>query len=419
MSRFRHVIIGNSGAGINAARAIRDVDTTSQIVMLSCEDCLAYSPVVLPYLVSGKIKESQMYITDKAFYRDLDIDLRLSTTAEGIDPDRQEVRIQGGDPIAYDRLLIATGASARQLNVEVPPEVQEKLFTLRTMADGRRIVAAAGQASRVLIIGAGLVGLETGYALEKMGKQVTIMARSGHLLSRNSDEACARMIQKRIETHGVIFRFGRDVTRFERRGDQLRVQTDHDETFDVDMVVVGKGVNPNVDLAKGTNIDIEWGIKVNMSMETRVPGIFAAGDVAQARHLLTGGSDTFGNWPSACIEGTVAGRNMAGRPQKLAGELSYNMLPVFGQAGAFLERRDDGDKDTDVFLWQDVDQGIYRKVLVKKNKVVGAVMLGDYQDAGVMLHLLKKRIDIGDIKHDLASGRVLWGEAFKRCRKRF
>ena len=413
MRKLRHVIIGNSAAGLNAAQAIRQIDPSAMIVMLSAEDCLAYSPVVLPYLLSGKIREEQMYITTPDFYRRHRIDLRLNTRVEGLDTQGQRVHLQDGARLNYDRLLIATGASPRKLAIHTTA-VKDRLFTLRTMADAKAIVDMSQNAQDVLMIGAGLVGLETGYALEKKGKKVTILAKSNHLLSRNSDEKCARIIQAKIEAKGIRFLFGRDVTALSRSNGRVRVETDQGETFPVDLIVVGKGVDANMELVKDTKIATQWGIRVNPSMATNVPNVYAAGDVAQARHLLSGKSDTFGNWPSACIEGKVAGTNMAGKVHKLAGEVAYNVLPVFDLAAAFLERRDDGDAQTEVFTYTNPRKSIYRKVLVKSNRIVGAVMLGAYQDAGVALYLLRKRKDITGIKDSLASGRLRWGEILRR-----
>ena len=409
MGGFRHVIVGNSAAGLSAAKAIRAVDQTSEIVMLTAEDCLAYSPVVLPYLLSGKIRESEMYLTDGAFYKQHQIDLKLNTAAERVDTERRQVCLKNGARLDYDRLLIATGASARRLAMDTEA-VKEDIFTLRTMADARAIVKASRDASHVLMIGAGLVGLETGYALEKKGKKVTILAKSDHLLSQNADTQCARLIQKKIEATGVRFLLGREVVSLDRSNKRICVKTDQADEFFVDLIVVGKGVVPNLDLVKETDIHLDRGVRVNVAMQTSVPGIYAAGDVAQARHLLSGKPEMFGNWPSACTEGKIAGYNMAGKAHKLAGEVAYNVLPVFNCTAAFLERRDGGDKQTEVLTYLNESKSIYRKILIKKNRIVGAVMLGAYKDAGVVLNLLRERKDISRFKKKLAAGPTLWGD---------
>lgn len=420
MNRLRHVIIGNSAAGINAATAIRKADPSAEITMLSAENCMAYSPVVLPYLVSGRISEKNMYITDQSFYDRHHIDLKPATPAQGIDIDKQQVILHNGSRLDYDRLLIATGASARKLSLNTHA-FADRIFSLRTMADARAIVAASQGISHALIAGAGLVGLETAYAFQKKGISVTIIAKSDQLLSRNADAGCAGMIQKIIEQNGVKFLFGHDTAEIENISQsgtvskdkgKLQVVTDMGEEFSTDIIVVGKGVDANLAVAKDTGIEIEWGIRVNTAMQTSVPNIYAAGDVAQSRHLLTGEYDTFSNWPSACKQGNIAGSNMAGTPLKLAGEVAYNVMPVFDLTAAFMERRDDGDDDTEVYKYIDDQRSIYRKILVKNDRVVGAVMLGAYKDAGVMLNLLKKRKNVARIKETLASGRAIHASAF-------
>ncbi len=413
MSSLRHVIIGNSAAGLNAATQIRKEDQAAQITMLSAEDCMAYSPVVLPYLVSGKVSEAGMYITDEKYYTENRIDLKLGTRVEGIDTKGHQVVLQDGSRLAYDRLLIATGASARTLSMDTSA-VRDRIFSLRTMADAKAIVAASQGVSHALIAGAGLVGLETAYAFQKKGIEVTIIAKSNQLLSRNSDAQCARMIQDKIEEKGVKFLFGRDIVAVSKENGRILVATDMGDAFLTDMIVVGKGVDANLDLVRETDINVEWGIRVNAAMQTSVSNIYAAGDVTQSRHLLSGKTDMFTNWPSACTQGKIAGSNMAGTPLKLAGEVAYNVMPVFDCTAAFMERRDDGDEETEVYQHIDEYRLVYRKILVKKDRVVGAVMLGAYKDAGVMLHLLKKRKNVAHIKEHLASGRAIWGDLIKK-----
>lgn len=413
MGCLKHVIIGNSAAGLNAATQIRKENQAAQITMLSAEDCMAYSPVVLPYLVSGKVSDAGMYITDQAFYAENRIDLKLSTRAEGIDTKGQRVLLQNGSKLAYDRLLIATGASPRKLSLDTST-VHDRIFSLRTMADAKAIAAASQGISHALIAGAGLVGLETAYAFQKKGIEVAIIAKSNQLLSRNSDIQCARMIQGKIEQKGVEFLFGRDIAAISKENGKILVATDVGDVFLTDMIVVGKGVDANLELVHGTDIDIEWGIRVNAAMQTSASNVYAAGDVTQSRHLLSGKSDMFSNWPSACTQGKIAGSNMAGTPLKLAGEVAYNVMPVFDCTAAFMERRDDGDEETEVFQYIDEHRSVYRKILVKKDRVVGAVMLGSYKDAGVMLHLLKKRINVAHLKERLASGGAIWGDIIKR-----
>ncbi len=416
MPDLQHVIIGNSAAGINCAAVIRKNDPSARITMLSAEDCMAYSPVVLPYLLSGKINEKNMYITDKSFYLQNNIELCLGTKAECIDTRKQQVILHGGSRIEYDRLLIATGASARKLSVNAS-SAENRIFPLRTMADAKAILAACRGTTHVLIAGAGLVGLETACALLKKGIKITIIAKSNQLLSRNADTSCAGMIQDISEKRGMDFLFGREITEIYKKNRQIRVITNLGDEFKTDMIVTGKGVKANLVPDLDSNIEAEWGIKVNTAMQTSVSNIYAAGDVAQSRHLLTGNYDMFSSWPSACTQGKTAGANMAGKNVKMAGEVAYNVMPFFNHTAAFMERKDDGDNKTRVYQFMDRHRSIYRKILVKNNRIVGAVILDAYKDTGVMLNWLKKRKNIAHLEQNLASGRALHAISFPCDRK--
>lgn len=412
MSGLKHVIVGNSAAGLNAAKAIREIDQTSHIIMLTKEDRLAYSPVVLPYLLSGRVLEEQMYLTDKHFYEKYSIILKSKSHVVGIDTRQQKVYGKDDCSIEYDRLLIATGASPRRMPTAT--DCNDRVFTLRTMRDAKNIRKAAHNASDTLMIGAGLVGLETAYALKRAGKSVRIMAKSNHLLSRNSDEACAKIIQSEIEKEGVKFFFGVDVTSIEKENNKVCVKTDAGDKITTDLVVVGKGVDPNVQLANGTDIQVESGIRVNFGMQTSVANIYAAGDVAQSRNLLTGNYELFGNWPSACLEGKIAGQNMAGKEIRLAGEIAYNILPVFNCTAAFAEKRESEDEKTKAVTYVDKVRKIYRKLLIKNDRIVGAVLLGRTSDAGVVLDLMRKRRSVTPLMESLAQGPVSWGGLLKK-----
>lgn len=411
MAKMRHVIIGNSAAGLSAARAIRSCDARCSISILSAEDCLAYSPAVLPYLLSGRTSEKQIYITDNAFYQENSLDLHLNKKVVGIDIKGQKVFVHDGSSLGYDRLLIATGGSPRKLVVGDQP--REKLFTLRTMSDAERILNASGSAKNIVLVGAGLVGLETSHALHKRGKNIRILAKSNQVLSRNADRQCSRIMQNRIEKEGISFLFGRDVIEIVPMKTKLLVVTDQGDNLDADLMIIGKGVTPNINVVDGTGIKTDKGILVNFKMQTTIPNVFAAGDVAQARNLFSGKYEIFANWPSACIEGKIAGLNMAGKETKLAGEMSYNIVPVFDQVAAFGEKKEADHPEIEAVKYVNEKRGIYRKILIRKNRIVGVVSLGRYKDAGVIINLMKKRVDISSIRQTLAKDSISWGKILK------
>jgi nitrite reductase (NADH) large subunit len=403
----RQVIIGNSAAGLSAARAIRRTDQGCRVTMITRENSLPYAPVILPYLLSGRVGRDDITIADPGFYQDHRIELLPGREAVDIDAKAQSVRLDDGSSVAYDNLLIATGASARKLGCDtggVP-----KVMTLRTVVDAEGILEESHDAREIVAVGAGLVGLETANAFHKKGKKITVMAKSDQILSQNADTECARILQKELEKKGITFLFGRDVTALVRVDDRVDVVTDRNEKMAADLVIVGKGADPNIQFARNAGVLVEVGILVNDRMETSISNIYAAGDAAQAKDVVGGGYQTFGNWPSACLEGQVAGVNMAGGDRELLGEINYNMLPVFDKVVAFIGDTKPTSSDVETLTHSDTKRGTYRKIILRENSVIGAILLGAVQDAGIIRNLILKRANIGGVREDIVKHPLSWG----------
>ena len=407
MATIRQVVIGNSAAGLAAARAIRDHDATCHVTMISADSCLAYSPVLLPYYLSGKIEKRGLFVVDEGFYKRCEIELLLEKCAESVDVDRQIVALNDGTSVQYDKLLIATGGSPQTLNV--PGADPAKVMTLRTIDDAERILAAARDARDILICGAGLASLEVANALRGRNARVLVIAKSPQILSRNADPECARMMQHDIEEAGITFLLGRDVSEITVRSGRLHVLTDCDDSLTADLVIVGKGVAPNVQLVRGTGIGVDRGILVNEKTQTSVPNVYAAGDVAQARQLLTDDYQVVATWPSACFEGRIAGLNMVGQAAALPPEVGYNIVPMFNKVAAFVGEGRATSPAAEIVVCRDEKKGIYRKCALKDNRIIGAILLGSVSDAGTVLNLIAKRVDVSRLGGQLASSRLVWG----------
>jgi len=209
--RKRLVIIGNGGAGLSAIRAIRSVDQASSIVLLSSEDCFAYSPVATTYYIAGKINRDQIFITDERFYRKYDVEILLKRKVLEIDIEKTSLVLAGKERIFYDELLIATGASPM-----VPAEDQEgRVLPLRTLEDAERILSFLPSSHKAVILGGGLVGLQLAQTLWNRGIEVTVVVGSDHILSRNVDQETSRWVQREIESRGVSFHVGTEVVSLE------------------------------------------------------------------------------------------------------------------------------------------------------------------------------------------------------------
>lgn len=408
MGKTRQVIIGNSAAGLNAVKAIRRFDTSCQVTVISVENCLAYSPVLLPYYISGKIKRNEIIIADRSFYKQNAIELRLGKEAISVDSKNQRVLCKDESIVEYDNLLIASGASPKKL--DAVGEHRAKVMTLRTMDDAQRILEASKNVRHILICGAGLASLEIANALQKRDRKITVMAKSTQILSRNADLECANIIQKEIEKGGISFLLGRDVTEVRPCNGRIRVSTDRNDKITVDVVIVGKGVDPNIQFLSNTGIKADRGILVNEKMETNISNVYAAGDVAQVKSLITSDYQLFANWPSACIEGRIAGLNMVGHKTELPGEVGYNILPIFNRTAAFMGETRTNSSVGEILKFYNEKGGVYRKLLLKEGKIIGAVLLGAFQDAGIILNLITKRVDVSLRKNELASHPISWGK---------
>ena len=273
MSKHKtHVIIGNSAAALSAIKAMRKMGDSGPIILISAEDCNAYSPVLTTYYIGGQIQRSDLFLVDEQFYRKFDVRRLLGRKAVHIDLVKRLVHLDNRSKVAYEDLLIATGASARPLD-GVEPDAAEYVTTLRTLRDADRIITHVEAAREIVFVGAGLVSLQTLKAVLGRGIKVTLVVGSYQVLSQQLDTEAAAIIQKKLEVEGVTILLGRGVDRVVRIGDHVQLITSFGETLPADLVIVGKGVHPNTDVAKNTEIRIGSGIVVDDQMRTNVEDI--------------------------------------------------------------------------------------------------------------------------------------------------
>ena len=408
MGKARQVIIGNSAAALGAVKAIRRFDGSCPVTMISADNCLAYSPVLLPYYIAGKIGRDGLFVVNADFYKRNRVKLILGNEVVNVDTKDQKVHLNDGSVLEYDNLLIASGSAPEKLSAI--GEHMARVMTLRTIDDAQKIVEISKSAKDILISGAGLASLEVANALRRGDRKVTVMAKSKQILSRNADAECASIIQSEIEKSGISFLLGRDVTEIAPCKDRIRVLSDMGDKITVDMVIVGKGVSPNVHFLSDKRVKIDRGILVNEKMETNIANVYASGDVAQSKSLLTNDYRVFANWPSACIEGDVAGLNMVGRVTRLPGEVGYNVLPIFNRTVAFLGETKANSPAVEIVKYSDEKKSIYRKFILRDNRIIGAILLEAFQDVGIVLNLITRCVDVSRRKDELANNRLSWGK---------
>ncbi len=312
------VIIGGGAAGFAAAEMLRREQFAGDIVMLSQE---ASTPVDRPNLskdyLAGSAPEDWIPLRPDEFYRDARIDLRLETEVSSIDAAKREVILKGGEAVRYDRLLLATGAEPHRL--PIPGANLPYVHTLRTLADSRAIIATAQGARRALVIGASFIGLEAAAALRARDIEVHVVAPEQIPMERVLGPAMGEFIRNLHEEHGVIFHLGDGIVAIDGNVAVLK----SGEKIEADLVVVGIGVKPRLELAERAGLRLDRGVVVDRYLETSVPGIYAAGDIARWPDLHSGENIRVEHWVVAQRQGQTAARNMLGAKE------AFDAVPFF------------------------------------------------------------------------------------------
>jgi NAD(P)H-nitrite reductase large subunit len=415
MATKRQVIIGNSAAGLAAARAIRKHDSTSIVTIVSDEDCPAYSRVLTTYYLGGKIAREELEYCDLSFYGNYALQPYLGHRAIGLDIPGQRVLLGRGSPISFDNLLIAAGASPTFPSI---PGIRHRgVFGLRTVADAGGIAAWRKKVREVVILGAGLVSLQVANALLPQGLKMTVVVKSPQVLSQMLDPGGAARIESAMEEEGVRVIKGVDAReiRAGSRGAVSEVVLEDGEILPAQMVVVGKGVRPNIDFLKGSGIETQNGILVDERMRTSVPNVFAAGDVAEGLDFLTRERRVSAIWPTAVSQGEIAGYNMAGVPADFEGFISRNVTYLFGHVTAALGLTRAQGNGFEILAHADPGAGVYRRLVFREGCLVGVSLMGRVEDAGTLFSLIRTRRILGSLREEavrfpLKWGRVLLGE---------
>jgi len=390
---MQHVILGNGIAGVSAAEAIRQLDAHANITMISDEREVPYSRPMISMVLDGSVPSEKLAIRSKRFYGDLNITPVLGKRVEAIDIDGRRVQLQGGAAIGFDRLLIATGADARHIDAENAS--LSNIFTMRRQAHVQHMLKVLPGARRALVLGGGLVGFKAAYGLMKRGLRVTMLITSAYPLSMQVDETAGRMILEELLRHGLEVRVGVSVVAFEGQTAVTGAKLSNGERLSCDMVVIAKGVVPAHAFVPRDAVDVDVGILVDEHLATGADGIYAAGDVAQCVDIARGKPWINAIWPEAAAQGRIAGLNMAGRPVAYQGSLGRNVMRVFDldvMTLGLVNPPDDGQYIT--LTRQDRRRGIYRKLVLRDNVLVGAILINALEQGGVLLGLIRSRMPL-------------------------
>jgi nitrite reductase (NADH) large subunit len=396
MGMRRYLIIGDGVAGARAAVKIGEADQKGEIQIFTEEAYPFYYRVRFPELVAGEVAIQDITIHTKEWYQSRGISLHLEERITEVHPEKKEVISQKGITYAYDLLLMATGG-----NAFVPPikgAERRGVFTLRTMKDAIEMKEFSRGVNQTILIGGGLVGLETGGALLRRGVKVAVIEHNPRILPRQMDTEGAQILQRKMEGMGFSFFLNADSEEifWKERVEGLRLKDER--VVEGQMVIVSAGVRPNLQLARAAGLETKNGILVNDQLETRSEGIFAAGDVAE--HW----GRCYGIWPAAQRQGEIAGVNMAGGNLLYEGTVVSNTLKVVG-----IDLTSSGEIDAEgkleCVVKSDREKNIYRKVVFKEDRIVGCILLGNVKGSLEILGAIEKKINVKDLKDSILEER--------------
>ena len=397
-----YVIIGAGPAGVIAAETLRRLDPAGAVTLVGEESEPPYSRMAIPYLMAEDVGEAGTHLRHGAdHYQSLGIALRQDRVTS-IAPEAKTVTLAGGETLSYDRLLIATGSSAAR--PPIPGMDLPGVETCWTLEDARRIAAHMAPGKRVVLMGAGFIGCIVLQALAERDLNVTVVEMAERMLPRMMDEIGGEMIARWCESRGVAIRTGAQVTGIEAVGEGagagFRLDLKDGAALEADLVICATGVRPNIGFLEGSGIATDAGVLADHHLETNMPGIYAAGDVAQGPDFSTGETAIHAIQPTASEHGRIAALNMAGTATHYRGSLSMNVLNTLGLVSSSFG------------LWMGVEGGEraeavdnagfkYLRLEFDGELLVGALALGLTQHVGVIRGLIQSRTPLGPWKERL------------------
>ncbi len=375
------IIVGNSAAGLSAIKTIRATSKTITIAVFDKEDEPAYSRVLTPYYIGSHTDRDHLYIVDKGFYLKNGIDAYLGKEVIKIDTNKKTIYTQD-NVYTYNYLLIAVGARAKQ-----PSIVHNLVFTLRSILDADKLHEQFYHAKSAAALGAGLVSVPTLSHLSSNTKKHIIVS-SDRVLSQVVDKEASYILEDAFSKKNVVIYKHDDIDSVQDTLDgsiKLNLKSNH--TIDCDFLLVGKGVEPNVEFLKG-ELEIDKGILIDEHCKTSADFVYAAGDCAQGKDFISGKKIIQGNWITAVEQAHVAAKNILGYNVVYDGSLKNNTTEVFGTDVAVLGyNRDDAPKTIEFY---DKDRTFYRKIFLDETlTLIGATLIKDTNDAGIYYNLIK------------------------------
>ncbi len=385
----KYVIIGNGAAAVGCIEGIRSVDKSGEITVISKENEHVYSRPLISYYLENKTDLEKIKLRPDDFYKNNSVKVLYNKEAVKINNDKKEVLLSDDKTVDFDELCVCTGSSPFVPKVKGMETVKNS-FTFLTLSDAKKIEKAININSRVLIVGAGLIGLKCAEGILERAKSILVCDLATRVLSSILDDESAKIIQTKLEEKGLEFSLGNSVSEY--KGHKAVMQ--NGETVEFDILITAVGVRPNVSLIKDIGGEVNRGIVVNNKNQTSLKNIYSAGDCTETIDFSSKTSKIMALMPNAYIGGKTAGINMAGKEEVFDNPIPMNSIGFFG---LYAMSAGDRNEETADNIYTEKGKENIKKLYFKNNRLVGFLLIGNVKNAGIYTNILRNNIDINEV----------------------
>ena len=390
----KYVIIGNGTAAVGCIEGIRSIDKDSEITVISSENRHVYGRPLISYYLEKKTSLEKMKYRPSDFYDDNKCKVLYGKNAVKIDDKNKKVIVDDGSEIEYTSLCVATGSTPFVPPFEGLDSVKDK-FTFMTLDDTLALEQAITKDSRVLIVGAGLIGLKCAEGICERVKSITVCDLAPRVLSSILDDECAALMQAKLEENGISFMLSDSAACFD--GNKAIMKSG--KTVDFDVLVLAVGVRPNVSLIKDIGGEVNRGIICDSHMRTSVEDIYSAGDCTESYDITGGENKILAILPNAYMQGRCAGENMAGADSEFKKAVPMNSIGFFGlhvmTAGSYFTKETGGE------LYEEKSEGKIKRLYTKDGYLTGFIIIGDTDRTGIYTSLIREKIPLDTIDFEM------------------
>jgi nitrite reductase (NADH) large subunit len=395
MARERLVVIGNGMAGLRFVECVgAHAPGQFDVTVVGAEPSPAYNRVLLSSLLAQEVDEDACRFRDRRWYLQAGVRLITGEPATGIDLEEREVRVGGLTLLPFDRLVLATGSVP--IRLPKPGMDLPGVITFRDLKDVAAIRAAAREGARAVVIGGGLLGLEAAYGLARFGVDTTLLHVMDRLMERQLDARAAGIVKAAMERRGVRVLLQADTVAVEGEGRVETVRLADGRVLPADLVVMAVGVRPSADLARAAGLAVQRGIMVDDGLKTSAPEVYAVGECAEHRGIAYGLVEPAYEQADVLAR-RLARANVVYEGSVLATSLKVSGVPVFS-AG-------DVHEDESTIVFTDAGTGSYRKLVLRDDRLKGALLIGDVDEGPWYLDLIRTGEPVNRFRHQLMFGR--------------